>query len=255
MDSEPDELGDLVARRRAEIGVPDRPTLQDRVREVLERFPEAPGDEPEGEADERDKARRVAAWRVLAAKMGRRYAECRLRNFNVTSDKQREALTRVQDYCRDPRARLDRGIGLLLFGPVGTGKDHLMAAAAREFVGAGASVLWRHGEDLSSGCRDLIDSEKGSESAWDAELCRPDVLALSDPIHCSGQPLSSHQLNALFRVLDRRYRDMRPVWLTINVQDRDQAKTLLSAPIVDRLIGSTVAIPCKWESARLAPEF
>jgi hypothetical protein len=54
----------------------------------------------------------------------------------------------------------------------------------------------------------------------------------------------------LYRVLDRRYREVKPTWVTINAEDADDAKAKLGAPIFDRLKDNAELVPCFWPSFR-----
>lgn len=189
--------------------------------------------------------------------MGRRYADCRLDNFELTENrlhrpKQREVVGRIQGVVDAVDAEIDAGRNVALFGPVGTGKDHLLAAMVRAACMAGRSVEWVNGVDLFGDVRDAIDSEKAEAhllSQWTA----PDVLAISDPLPPWG-PLTPFQAQILFRIVDRRYRDRKPVWITANFADGKEAGERLGVQVVDRIRDGAVQLYCAWPSYRRAQD-
>lgn len=258
-------MANLIERRREELGIFTEPhsgltPIERLIRRRIEDLPPPLSEEEIQAAEElaarqseaNERARRVGVWKSLAAQVGSRYAECRLSNFETATDDQRAIVEGVRRYAAEPWKRVEAGAGLMLIGPKGTGKDHLMVATAREFIKSGVDVAWRSGEELWGELRDLIDSETKTESDWLRRLTHPKVLAISDPMHNGGKSLSDHQSNMLFRVIDRRYRDKRPTWVTLNVDDREEADRVLGAPIADRLVGSCVICVCRWDSYRVS---
>jgi DNA replication protein DnaC len=65
-----------------------------------------------------------------------------------------------------------------------------------------------------------------------------------------GSVNSGFQLSMLFRIIDRRYRDLKATVMTLNVATRAEAETRLSPNIVDRLAHGAMAIHCNWPSYR-----
>jgi DNA replication protein DnaC len=139
--------------------------------------------------------------------------------------------------------------GVLLYGPSGTGKDHLLIALAVEAIKSDVpSFEWVNGQDLFGGARDLMDSHD-SELMFVAKYSRPAVLILSDPVPIDGE-LTNHQANILYRIVDRRYRECRATWVTMNVKDSNDASKRIGAAIVDRLKDDALALFCNWPSYR-----
>lgn len=125
-----------------------------------------------------------------------------------------------------------------------------MAAMLRHALEFSSQVLWVNGMDLFGEFRDAIDAG-ASERQGVAKLTAPTILALSDPAPPRGN-LSDFQVMMLFRIIDRRYRDMLPTWITVNASSRQQAEERLGAQVVDRLGHGALAIHCDWESYRSA---
>ncbi len=189
--------------------------------------------------------------------MGRRYAECTLAGFEIakdkaTSQKQRFAIDRLTRFCGDIDGEIEAGRNVVLFGPVGTGKDHLLAALMRVACKSGASVEWVNGMDLFGDLRDRIDSANAeSEARALSRWTSPDVLAISDPLPPWG-PLTPYQSQMLFRLVDRRYRDRKPIWITANFADGKEASERIGVQVLDRIKDGAVELYCAWPSYRKA---
>ncbi len=200
----------------------------------------------------------VSPWVQMARKLGARYATeslagpqpSALELFECTEDGQREIVAQVRAYCRTMPDRVKAGQSVVFFGPVGTGKDHLMAHMLHTFYRYRGRATWLNAEDLWSRLRDAI-GEDLSEKTIDDELTRCEVLALSDPVPAAGG-LSPHQARSLFRILDRRYRDLRPTWVTMNTNSSVEAAKAIGAAVVDRLKDNALTLWCNWESHRQA---
>jgi DNA replication protein DnaC len=193
--------------------------------------------------------RRVQAVQSLATRLGRRYAPTRatLDGFRVDYQQQREALRAIRGIVTD--GTFDRNV--VLYGSVGTGKDHLLAALLYAAAGADRSVAWANGQEVYSRFRDAMDT-KTSESSLMADFARPEVLGISDPIPPVIDPNkpAAWRTELLFRVLDARYREMKATWVTCNAEDPQDAAAKLSEPVFDRLKDGALLIPCFWPSFR-----
>jgi DNA replication protein DnaC len=191
-------------------------------------------------------------WRrQFIGKRGPRYDGCRLSNFECSTETQRSAVDSLLDYGRNLEQRISDGCGIILFGPKGTGKDHLLAAMANgAIMGHGVDVEWINGMDLFGMIRDTFsDDSKEDESDVLARFIRCQVLYLSDPLPPSGS-LTDFQASTLFRVLDARYSSMRPTWVSVNVTSAAELDSRLGAQNGDRLRDGAVAIFCNWSSYR-----
>ena len=109
-------------------------------------------------------------------------------------------------------------------------------------------VRWVNGVDFYRAARDRLDSRETEEELIE-RYSRPTVLYFSDPVPPVGE-LTQFQAAALFAVIDRRYRDRRPTWFTLNVSDATEAERRLGTSTADRMRNDSVALRCAWPSYR-----
>jgi len=192
-------------------------------------------------------------WGALVRGMGERYASCRLVNFELSPDeatkqRQQAALDRLRLLGTHMAEHIDAGGNVILYGPPGTGKDHLLMALLHLAIAKNLRVQWRNGQDLFGDFRDRIDTDRSEESSV-RDFESPQVLAISDPVPPKGT-VSDFSTTMLYRIIDRRYRQLRSTWITANIAKADEARTELSGPIFDRLMDNCVTVFCNWPSYR-----
>lgn len=213
------------------------------------------GDQVDDRAEqyEQDRRRREIASRVrmLERDAGEALAKgYRFQLYDVAGDRYRaEVLADVKRWSADWSAISSAGAGLVLFGPVGTGKDHLMVAAVRRLIiEAGISARLVNGRELAAECRAAIAENKPDRSIV-GEYLAPDVLILSDPTPPRGD-LSTYQADILYQIADGRAKRGRLTCATVNIADEREADEKLGAPTWDRLVAGAWLIECAWSSFR-----
>ena len=184
----------------------------------------------------------------LNRKIGRRYQDATLENYRTETIEQTTAVKILQDYARNIRENIAAGCGIVLFGPSGTGKDHLFAGLAKVAITRGICPMWINGVDLHALMRDAIQQDLRETSVIEP-LAKAELLVLSDPLPPSGV-LNDYQTATMYRLIDQRYKNMLPVWCSLNVADGNEARSRIGAATVDRLIDGTLSIECKWKSYR-----
>jgi DNA replication protein DnaC len=181
---------------------------------------------------------------------GERYKVCTLDNYAISNERQQK----VVQYLRGYLAGLDENLamcrGIVLFGPVGTGKDHLLFAVLREIMNRrdDVTVCWKNGQDWFGDVRDAMDADV-SEAKLMRMLTKATIAVISDPLPPMGG-LGAHMATMLYRVIDDRYNAKLPTFVSVNVKDNAEAVQSMGAATWDRLCGSAYKIHCNWASHR-----
>lgn len=161
----------------------------------------------------------------------------------------KKTLDALEAYLSNLSENVAAGNGLFLIGPPGTGKDHLAVAVAREAViRLAISARWLDASSFRSELRDAIKSSKDEKRIVGPYLSAG-VLVLSDPV-APGSGLTNYQADALFRLIDGRYRQCRPTFVTSNFSSETEAAELLGSQVVDRLSHGGLRLKCSWNSFR-----
>lgn len=185
----------------------------------------------------------------------RRYADASLEGFKLSAEvtvaeRQRRVVDGVREFIAGIPEHHSRGIGLIIYGPPGVGKDHLATTIVRSAcLDHGHRAAFLNGPEFFITLRDAMDSGR-SESAIIGELAWTDWLVLSDPLPPFGE-LTPHQAAMLLRLADERNARRRPTIVTINVADGEEAAQRMGAATWDRLRDSAWAFPCSWPSFRV----
>jgi DNA replication protein DnaC len=221
--------------------------------------------------EDRQNARRDA-WQTA---VGFRYAGCTLDSFEATTKAMRGAVATCHEYADKMLGDVWCG-NLVIYGGVGTGKDHLAVSVCRILFennwrpdpvsdewgnarrGWGQEGCYGTTEAgtfrLTSGSGLLVDARDamhaGRESRAISRYTDPTLLVMSDPASASGDGLTSFQSSFLTNIIDGRYRENAPMIVTINCRDREQMEGLVGVPLVDRLLDGAMTVACDWPSYR-----
>ena len=162
-----------------------------------------------------------------------RFLDCDVWRWQRGMDKQREAWEVVKSYCMRIEDVIQHGRCLVLFGESGTGKTHLACGIVRHVVEKGGTGHYTTIQDAIGKIRSTYGKKSdASEDEVLAELCRVDVLVLDE---LGRQSDSAHERETMFRILNRRYADLRPTVLISNL-DRVKLHAFLGQALVDRLL-------------------
>ena len=187
----------------------------------------------------------------LKRSLGKRYLGCRVDNFVITGDKmedKKKVIEKLKQYGKNLSAHVEAGEGLVLYGKQGTGKDHLMAAMLMHASREGFTVKLVNGTMMYRGVTETWGTDS-KESDRLKELVKPDILAISDPLPPTGE-LKDYQTTFLYSVVDERYRQLKPTWVTVNFFGADDAANKLSSQVADRMRDGAFALYFEWTSYR-----
>jgi len=204
-----------------------------------------PGDEPETESP----------TKYIDEAVGRRYVGCTFANFDITgkdSAKKQDALWDAVDYAKRFREHYEAGRSLVFVGPKGTGKDHLMTAVIRQIASGWkqpGKVVFRDGLKLYAEFRGAFGSHISEDQIIDKYIA-PTLLSISDPLPPVGS-LSEHEKRMALRIIDGRYRESKPMVVTINAVNRNEINDRLGAQATDRLFEDAIVVRCNWASHRV----
>lgn len=210
---------------------------------------------------------------VWANVVGNIYANCTFDSFEILSRAHQEAVDGCRSYADELRQGTNSG-SLVLFGPTGTGKDHLATSVARILfdtgnwipdsawdmetdsyliaegwpTGRAKSMRFTSGSHLMLNLRESMKHD--TEARAIERYIKSDLLVLSDPDSATGGQLTEYQANCYRDIVDRRYRFSRPNIVTLNVSSRSDMDRKLTTPLVDRLLAGATMVWCDWPSYR-----
>ena len=187
------------------------------------------------EAERLDFERRQVAERRrdFVLQFGQRYAGCRLDNFEVTCGEQQKVVDAIREYGKTFGQHFRKGEGVVLFGPPGTGKDHLAAGLAIGIYDAypcraRETIRFKTGLDLYQDVRDTMKGHNTTEWEVMQPIVDASLLILSDPLPPRG-PLTDWQAGVLLQVIDARYRSKSPTIVTLNIANGSEGDERMGA--------------------------
>jgi len=179
-----------------------------------------------------------------------RFANSTFDTFTVESPDQKTALDACREYADNFQQMHTKGVCMVLRGNVGTGKNHLACAIARQVSKQGySSLLLTVGEAIQR-IRATWDRDRQSPETHTEIIERfADVnLLILDEI--GRQYGSEAERINLFEVIDARYRAMRPTIIISNLPPAE-ISTYLGGAAYDRLRENDgILVNFDWESHR-----
>lgn len=158
------------------------------------------------------------------------------------------ALEKARRYAECwPRMR-ENGIGLMLFGPVGTGKSYAAGCIANALIDGGHSVRFL---GLSDAVNRMQGLSGGEREGYLSDLLKPELLILDD---LGAERSTSFGKEQVFDVVNKRTLSGKPLIVTTNIALRamQQAEDVQEKRIYDRILEVCVPIRFEGESFRKA---
>lgn len=160
--------------------------------------------------------------------------------FNVTNmadwtfendDRQNEKISdAMQKYADNFSKYLESGKGLLLHGPVGTGKTYYAACIANRLIDRGYKVLVTNFARLSNQIQGTWDKQDVIDDLNDFHLLVIDDLG--------AERSSEYMQEQIFNIIDSRYRTGKPFIVTTNLpmEEIKKPQNISTGRIYDRLL-------------------
>lgn len=199
-----------------------------------------------GGMTERD---RLRAQAIREAGIPERFKEADVWHWQHGMDQQRRVWDVVRAYCTGMDDVLQVGRCLVFFGAPGTGKTHLACGIVRHVVEKGGTALYTTALDAVGRIRATWDKSSRTETEEEAmgSLVTSDILVIDE---MGRQTDTAHEREMLFRIIDRRYANLRPVVLVSNLS-REKLRDFLGTALIDRLSESGGKFLCfDWASQR-----
>jgi DNA replication protein DnaC len=156
------------------------------------------------------------------------------RKYRFAQDDGRTAgITRsLQRYCEKFEEMLKKNLGLLLHGPVGTGKTFYAACIANELIDKGYAVVM---SDLPSVVDYLhpFGKQQSKREEYEEHLKKCDLLILDD---LSAERSTEHMRESIYRVINTRDGSDTPMIVTTNLTKQQMSvDTIEKRRVYDRI--------------------
>lgn len=182
--------------------------------------------------------------------LGERFYDARFDNFKINSDipAMKEAVEVIKGYLKTFEKHKKNGGGLVLIGPKGTGKTHLMAAMAHEFTNKSITVIYKPIQELL----DAIYSSFSYQNSQTPELLlKPlrdaDVLMLDD---IGTEEDTNRAKVQLHKIINMRYNVKRPLIISSNAESAAGFKEWVGERAFERLDSVSWFVMMNWKSYR-----
>ena len=142
--------------------------------------------------------------------LGRKFQKRTFKNFQVTKENQ-EQYRRVKEFAEN----FPKDKGLLISGPVGSGKTHLAAAVANYLIEKLYTVIFGNITDIMTLVKSTYskDSEVSELQIIDTLTKDVDLLIVDD---LGKEYQSPNTSTVLYQIINRLYEDEKPIIVTTN---------------------------------------
>jgi DNA replication protein DnaC len=167
-------------------------------------------------------------------------------NYRADTPAQRANLTACREFAEKFEQHARTGESLLMLGKAGTGKSHLASSILQAIMPAHCG-LYTTVADLIETVRETWRRDSETSQARVMHMLTSVPLLVIDEV--GVQYGTESEQNTLFQIIDRRYRDRRPMVLMANLQPAE-LKVLLGDRIYDRLREVSQVLAFDWDSYR-----
>jgi len=171
---------------------------------------------------------------LLRAGVPERYAEAVWRKA--------KAQAALLEYTNNVLKHVADGAGLLILGPVGTGKSSSAGLVCREAIKQGLSVHWDYVPDLIAELNDRTKADHVFRRAVVADI------EVWDDFGVGG--LQDWQIGLLDRIVERRYSRSKPMIVTTNLSKTTLTQTDELQRMVDRWLERNFVVTVSGMSMR-----
>lgn len=182
------------------------------------------------EAEEHKKKREIELKFAISS-LGERFEESQFESFQPRGGSEK-AFKLSRQYAESFPTY--GGDALMLWGDPGNGKSHLAAAVAQTVQGKGHTVVFQTMPELLERIRQTFHQSKSKETERDImiALLSCDLLLLDD---VGAEKVSDWVQDILFRIVDGRYRQKKPIFCTSNLKP-SELQQKVGPRIYDRLM-------------------
>lgn len=161
-----------------------------------------------------------------------RYKDASIWTWQHQMDQQRRVWEWARDYCQGFHSAVQTGRSAVFTGAPGTGKTLLACGMLLHVGEKGGTGLYVTAAEMSARVRSTYnrDADETEQQAIEAFVC-PDFLVIDEVGRQTDTP---HEQTILFRVLDERYRNLKPVLLVSNL-GKTALHDFLGVSLWDRL--------------------
>lgn len=186
--------------------------------------------------------------------LGKRYQNATFENLDLNrpADFQR-AVERCKKYCENWDEVKKQGLGIYLYGDVGTGKTKLTACIGNYLLSKFETVLFTNFYEIAKQIKKSFVDSTLTESAFVERLTNVDLLIIDDLgteiLTKNGE--KTWLQDKIYDVINARYISQKPTIFSSNESLVDLVECGLMKKIVDRIAAMTVKIELRGSSYRL----
>lgn len=198
-------------------------------------------------AAEKAAENKAAAEKQLAKLKNAAFPDPKLRNYRFDRDDGKNPLVSqmCKNYVKHFKDMEEQHEGLLLFGPVGTGKTFLAVAIANALLDEGVSCCVTNFTRLTNTLFALRD---GKQEYLDS-LNKYDLLVIDD---LGAERDTEYMIEQVSIIIDSRYRSGKPLIVTTNLSPEElkHPADKSRARIYSRLLGMCIPVEVAGEDRR-----